>query len=72
MSFTCKGCGDRHPGCHGKCEKYLMEKAMHDAQNEAIREKKTISYGITAQRTAGVTKALRSRRHKIGRNCDPK
>ena len=27
---SCKGCEERHPGCHGKCEKYQSERAEHE------------------------------------------
>ena len=64
----CNGCvaPKRHEGCWGHCPEYLKEKAAHDAQKEAIRKQNAISYGITNQRTTGVTKALRRRRHKDG------
>jgi hypothetical protein len=62
----CKGCvaPKRHEGCWGHCPEYIEAKAIHDAQNEAIRKQNAISYGITAQRAASVTKALRERRNK--------
>ncbi len=56
----------RHPGCHGNCPEDLKEKAVYDILKEAERKKKAISHGITAQRTASVTKALRERRNKYG------
>ena len=64
----CNGCvaPKRHPGCHGHCQEYLKEKAEYDTLMEAERKKKEISYGITAQRSASVTKALRERRNKYG------
>lgn len=27
MSFPCKDCADRYPGCHDHCERYKAEKA---------------------------------------------
>ena len=33
--FCCKGCTERHVGCHSTCEKYITEKA----ENERLREK---------------------------------
>lgn len=64
----CNGCvaPKRHTGCHGHCPEHIEEKAVHDEQMEAERKRKAISHGITAQRTAGVTKALRERRYKDG------
>ena len=32
--FSCKGCTERHVGCHATCEKYIAEKA----ENDRIRE----------------------------------
>ena len=37
----CKGCEDRHVGCHAKCDIYKDEKAEHDqflAKKKADRE----------------------------------
>ena len=53
----------RHPGCHDRCPEYLKERKERDAFLEAERKRKEISNGITIQRTAGVTKALRKRRY---------
>ena len=60
----CNGCAapKRYPGCHSNCPEYLKERAEYDALMEAERKTKAISYGITAQRTASVTKALKERR----------
>lgn len=33
--FSCKGCTERHVGCHSTCEKYITEKA----ENDKLREK---------------------------------
>lgn len=33
--FSCKGCTERHVGCHSTCEKYITEKA----ENDRLREK---------------------------------
>ena len=37
LPFTCKDCPNRYPGCHGKCEKYLAEKAFYRKRKEDIR-----------------------------------
>ena len=67
--WCCNGCvaPKRHTGCHGHCPEYIEEKAVHDKQMEAERKKREISNELTAQRTAGVTKALRKRRNKDGK-----
>lgn len=38
MSYSCKGCEERHVGCHATCEKYLAAKAERDAMNESLRK----------------------------------
>lgn len=41
LPFTCNGCTSRHPGCHGKCEKYIREKAEWErrkAEETKIRQ----------------------------------
>ena len=64
MIRCCYGCvaPKRYPGCHAQCPEYIQEKAVHDAQNEAVWQKKKISNGITSIRTAGVNKAIRKGR----------
>lgn len=39
MKVPCKGCTDRQPGCHDKCDKY---KAFND-EREAIRNKRHVN-----------------------------
>lgn len=39
MKVPCKGCTDRQPGCHDKCNKY---KAFND-EREAIRNKRHVN-----------------------------
>lgn len=33
----CKGCEERHPGCHSECEGYIEWKKAHEEENEKIR-----------------------------------
>ena len=68
MRITCcKGCvaPKRYPGCHDRCPEYIEQKAQFNAEKEAQRKKKQISFGITAQRAAAVTKAIKSRRNSF-------
>lgn len=68
MRITCcKGCvaPKRYPGCHDRCPEYIEQKAQHNAEVEADRKRKQISFGITAQRTAAVTRAIKSRRNSF-------
>lgn len=47
-NFSCKGCPDRHPGCHAKCEKYNREKAAHEAEKAEAAKKAAIQNGLTS------------------------
>lgn len=42
--FTCKGCTERHLGCHATCEKYLKEKAQNDKEREQERLRRTSTF----------------------------
>lgn len=37
-SFTCKGCEDRYPGCHGSCKKYKREREAWEKTKAYLRE----------------------------------
>lgn len=30
VKYSCKGCTERHVGCHSTCQKYIAEKAEND------------------------------------------
>ena len=60
--YSCKGCEKRYPGCHGRCEAYLSEKAKHDALKAENDRKKAIVGGVLSQRSEGVYKATKHRR----------
>lgn len=36
----CKGCQERHVGCHGTCPDYIAFKAEREKELEEIRKKK--------------------------------
>lgn len=38
--YPCKGCEDRHAGCHAECERYQSAKAENTKYNQ--QERKTI------------------------------
>ena len=31
---SCKGCAERHEGCHGSCERYITESRKNQKENE--------------------------------------
>lgn len=39
MIKCCKDCGDRYPGCHSHCDRYIGEKAENEAQKEQERQR---------------------------------
>lgn len=59
MSFTCKGCPNRAPGCHDKCEKYLREKAEHDAMKQKKFEQERIRCGLADQTFRAIKKSTK-------------
>lgn len=60
----CNGCvaPKRYPGCSGHCSEYQEERKKYDELKAKYDFEKSISYGIRAQRTDRVQKALRKRR----------
>ena len=45
-NFTCKGCGNRYPGCHSHCEKYIAEKQAYEERMEVLRKEREIRNGL--------------------------
>ena len=64
MIRCCMGCvpPERHPGCHGTCEKYLAEKASHDKRKAELDRDHRISAAIYIDRGNKVAKAMRKRK----------
>lgn len=60
--FSCKGCENRTPGCHARCEKYLKEKAEHDRLKAADDKRRDIQIGLWEQRSKKVNAAAKRRR----------
>lgn len=53
MISCCKDCPDRAPRCHGRCERYLKERAELDAKNEYIRKQNIVEdYFMTTTQNA--------------------
>lgn len=53
----CKDCQERHGGCHATCEKYIAQKAEHEAKKAEYREKRMM--GVAEQRCDNLYKAMR-------------
>ena len=70
MIFSCKGCEERKPGCHGSCEKYKREKAEYEERKAVFDKKRRVSDGITAQLYGSTLKAVKKRGRNGGGFCD--
>ncbi len=57
----CKDCANRHPACHGSCEKYIQQKAELDARKAEARKQYEINKGITQFRYDGINKICKTR-----------
>lgn len=64
--FSCRGCTERKPGCHGSCEKYLAEKAEYDQLKQEERRKYEVEYGIIHQSIQAVEKATKRNKKRWG------
>lgn len=60
--WCCKGCTEKYEYCHSHCDKYIIEKAFHDALKAEEDKKESAKYSAKAQRDAQVEKAIRHRR----------
>ena len=67
-NFTCQGCGDRHPGCHGQCEKYQKEKAAYEELKATAMKEYVVQGGLDAQRNNAIRKARKRRISKWGKD----
>jgi len=38
----CKGCEDRHVGCHSECDAYIAFKNIREEEREAVHKKKRV------------------------------
>ena len=63
VSFSCKGCADRYPGCHDKCEKYQKEKAVYEER----RKERQIAGRLAGQRGDAVGKCMKHRHPSGGK-----
>ena len=44
----CRDCPDRHPCCHGHCEKYIQERAEYDETMAQKRKETDIRNGLNS------------------------
>lgn len=55
----CKDCPDRHPGCHGKCEKYIQQRSEYDAEKSAFMKKQEVQNRLTQQTIDTINKTTK-------------
>ena len=58
----CRNCvaPKRYPGCHGKCQDYIDEKAQYDQLKGEYKKKSDISNAIIRDRGVKVYKAYKN------------
>ena len=67
LPFTCgKDCPNRYPGCHGKCEKYLAEKAAWDKRKAEVQARNVAAGYSSDQVRKRKDQAARKRREVPG------
>jgi hypothetical protein len=66
MSFTCKGCPNRAPGCHDRCEKYQKEKRDHETRKAKQNAENAVRCGLEDQKSKAVYRAAKTHRRKPG------
>lgn len=67
MPFTCKGCQEREPGCHSRCEKYKRESEIWEKEKARRRmEQEVRSYTRDAISKSTNAQAVR-RKNSPGR-----
>lgn len=54
----------RYPGCHGKCPEFADEKAQHEKDTAAQKQKIAIQAGINSQKYRGVARAMKKKGRK--------
>lgn len=63
-NFTCKGCGNRYPGCHAHCEKYIAEKKAYDEKMAEYRKKHALKTSLDSQMYDTIGRALKRQKKK--------
>jgi hypothetical protein len=66
-SFTCApDCPRREPGCHGKCEKYIQEKAAYEKRKAIVDKDRYIRQYMIDRKELSLSKAAK-RKIRFGR-----
>lgn len=64
MIYSCKNCQDRQVGCHGTCEKYLAQKALHEQEKAELDKRKAEEQVISKYTYEKVMKAVLKRERR--------
>ena len=64
FEFSCRGCENRYPGCHGSCETYKQERIAYDKQKEELDRQRETWGGVYGQRARAVEKAYRRNKRR--------
>lgn len=60
FEFSCRDCTERHPGCHGKCEKYINERKVYEEKQSKIRAKKESEAMVIQFKRKQVEKSIKA------------
>ena len=64
MITCCGGCQKRSSDCHGKCEEYDEQLAIHNAEKEAEREQRRKSYVLHCRYVKESKDKLAHKKHR--------
>lgn len=62
VKAPCKGCEERHQGCHSSCPRYAEYKILHEVEKAQIQKEKDMYGSLYDSRSRQVMKALKKRR----------
>lgn len=59
LASPCKGCEERHSGCHSECEKFLAWKSEYEAKRAEINKQKDQQRMLDDVRNGSARKMMR-------------
>lgn len=60
--MSCKGCTERHVGCHSTCPEYTEWKSKRERMNEAIWKQKRAEAGLIESKVKQCEKVRRKKK----------
>lgn len=64
--YSCKGCTERTPGCHGSCEKYKADKAEYEKLKAEHDRMKSIQSGLDQHLSREYARHIKAKRKHWG------